>query len=89
MGEYLPGQQPNTRTRSMERRLQRRQGVETASAPMGTGGRYTATAQPALTPVHTGPIDATYGAEEAAILANLRTRQLELESRLQALGLIE
>lgn len=42
----------------------------------------------ALTAADASVVDATYGAEEAAVIANLRTRLNELESRLRAYGLL-
>lgn len=42
----------------------------------------------ALTAADASTVDGTYGAEEAAVINNLRTRLNELESRLQALGLL-
>ena len=42
----------------------------------------------ALTAADGSTVDATYGAEEAAVLANVVTRQAEIEARLQALGFI-
>lgn len=46
-------------------------------------------ARPAApTAANASVVDATYGAEEAAVIANLRTRVGELEGALRALGLI-
>lgn len=42
----------------------------------------------ALTAPDASTVDGTYGAEEAAVLANVRTRVNELETKLKALGLI-
>jgi hypothetical protein len=42
----------------------------------------------ALTASDVSVVDATYGAEEVAVIENLRTRVDELESRLQAIGLL-
>jgi hypothetical protein len=42
----------------------------------------------ALTAADASTVDSTYGAEEAAVIANLRTRLNELEARLQAAGFI-
>lgn len=42
----------------------------------------------ALTAADASTVDGTYGAEEAAVIANLRTRLGELETKLQALGLL-
>ena len=42
----------------------------------------------ALTAADAGTVDATYGAPEAAVLANVRTRLNEIESALQDLGLL-
>lgn len=42
----------------------------------------------ALTAADASTIDGTYGAEEQAVLGNVRTRLNELVTRLQALGLI-
>lgn len=42
----------------------------------------------ALTAADASVIDTVYAAEEAAVLANLRTRVNELEARLRALGLL-
>lgn len=42
----------------------------------------------ALTVADASTIDATYGAEEQAVLGNIRTRLNELVSKLQAIGLI-
>ena len=42
----------------------------------------------ALTTADAGTVDGTYGAEESAVIANLRTRLGELETKLQALGLL-
>jgi len=56
-----------------------------------TVGFYSATpvTQPAaLTAADASAVDATYGAEEAAVIANLRTRLGELEGKLQDLGLL-
>ena len=42
----------------------------------------------ALTGADASVVDGTYGAEEAAVIANMRTRIGELETKLQALGLL-
>jgi hypothetical protein len=42
----------------------------------------------ALTAADAAVVDGTYGAEEAGVIANLRTRVNELEARLRSLGLI-
>lgn len=42
----------------------------------------------ALTAADAGVVDATYGAEESAVITNLRTRVNELEAALRALGLL-
>lgn len=48
----------------------------------------TLTAQPALTAADASVVDAVYGAEEVAVINNLRTRVNELEAALQANGLL-
>lgn len=42
----------------------------------------------ALTAADAAAVDAVYGAEEAGVIGNLRTRVNELESRLRSLGLL-
>lgn len=42
----------------------------------------------ALTAPNASVVDATYGAEESAVITNLRTRVNELEAALRALGLL-
>ena len=42
----------------------------------------------ALTAANASTIDGTYGAEEAAVLANIRTRLGEVEAALETLGLV-
>lgn len=42
----------------------------------------------ALTATNASTVDSTYGAEEAAVINNTRTRVNELETKLQALGLL-
>lgn len=55
---------------------------------VGFYGVAPATRPAALTAANAGVVDATYGAEEAAVIANLRTRLNELEDRLRTLGLL-
>jgi hypothetical protein len=45
--------------------------------------------QPAgLTPANSSTVDLVYGAEEQAVIVNLRTRLNEMEARLSAVGLL-
>lgn len=44
--------------------------------------------QPGLTAEDSSTVDGTYGAEEQAVIENLRTRVGELETALQELGLL-
>lgn len=67
----------------------------TAAGPLAhkgtTVGFYNATpvTKPtALTAADAAAVDVTYGAEEAGVIANLRTRVNELETKLRALGLL-
>lgn len=55
---------------------------------VGFYGVAPATRPTALTAADATPIDATYDAVEQAVLANLRTRVNELETKLQSLGLL-
>lgn len=43
----------------------------------------------ALTAANSSTVDSTYGAEESAVITNLRTRVNELETKLRALGLLQ
>lgn len=43
---------------------------------------------PPLTAADATTVDATYGAEEAAVINNLRTRLNEVEARLSAIGML-
>ena len=47
-----------------------------------------AVAPVALTAADASTVDVTYGTEEAAVINNLRTRLGELETQLQALGIL-
>lgn len=51
-------------------------------------GAAALTAQPALTAADASTVDAVYGAEEVAVINNLRTRVNELEARLRTNGLL-
>lgn len=55
---------------------------------LGFFGATPVVQQTALTAADAGTIDGTYGAEEQAILGNIRTRLGELETKLIALGFI-
>lgn len=49
----------------------------------------TIVSQGSLTASDSATVDATYGTEEAGVINNLRTRQIEIETALIALGLLE
>ncbi len=55
---------------------------------VGFYGTAPTTKPAALTAADASTVDGTYGAEEAAVIANLRTRLGELETKLQSLGLL-
>lgn len=55
---------------------------------LGFYGTTAVTKPAALTAADASTVDGTYGAEEAAVIANLRTRLGEVETKLQALGLL-
>lgn len=66
-------------------------GTKIGTATAQKIGFYNATpvVQPtALTTADAGTVDGTYGAEEQGVIENLRTRVNELETKLQALGLL-
>jgi len=63
-------------------------GVEFKGSTHGFFGATPVTKPTALTAADASTVDTTYGAEEAAVIANLRTRVNELESKLQSLGLL-
>ena len=60
----------------------------TATQKLGFWGKTPAVQPTALTAADASPVDSTYGAEEAAVIANLRTRLNELETKLKAIGLL-
>lgn len=55
---------------------------------LGFYGTTAVTKPAALTAADASTVDIIYGAEEAAVIANLRTRVGELEAKLQSLGLL-
>ncbi len=55
---------------------------------VGFYGAVPVTKPAALTAPNASLVDATYGAEEVAVITNLRTRLNELEARLRSLGLL-
>lgn len=57
-------------------------------AKVGFFGTAAVTKPAALTAADAAVVDAIYGAEEAGVVGNLRTRVNELQARLQALGLL-
>jgi len=59
-----------------------------AAAQDAISNRHSHTQQAALTTADASIVDDTYGAEEAAVIENLRTRVNQLEAALQALGFI-
>lgn len=59
-----------------------------SNGPVGVFGKAPVAQQPALTAADAAAIDITYGAEEAGVLGNLRTRLNEVEARLRAYGFL-
>lgn len=62
--------------------------VNHASSSVGFFGTAPTTKPTALTAADPTVIDSTYGADEEGVLNNVRTRLGELETKLQALGLL-
>lgn len=60
----------------------------TGAGEVGFFGAVAVTQQASLTAPDGATVDGTYGTEEAGVITNLRTRVNELESRLQAYGLL-
>lgn len=60
----------------------------TGTARIGFLGATPVIRQAALTAADATAVDATYGAEEAAVITNMRTRLGELETKLKAYGLL-
>jgi len=61
---------------------------EATSTAIGCFGGTPVTQQTALTASVTDTVDSTYGSEESTVINNLRTRLDELETKLQAYGLL-
>ncbi len=59
-----------------------------AGTAAGFFGKTPVAKPAALTASNASVVDGTYGAEEAAVIANMRTRVDELEARLRSLGLL-
>ncbi len=73
---------------AMKLKFQNTNRIEIGNVGIGFFGSDQAAKPSALTVADAGVVDGTYGATEATVINNIRTRLGELETKLQSLGLL-